>query len=356
MTRDVTTQWLFSPRTDIAVFLGSALFSAALALLGPADVPLWGYVLLVLCIDVAHVWSTLFRVYLDPEEVARRPLLYFATPVACWLIGVLIHSASSALFWRVLAYLAAWHFIRQQVGFMVLYGRRSGSASRLDGAAIYAATLGPLVWWHAHLPRSFWWFVPGDFVSGLPAWCGTAALALHFAVLAAWLVAWLRDRHVGKLLLLTATWLAWYGGIVLAQSDFAFTAMNVALHGIPYVALTYRYAKGRERDGGYGRLSALVRAGLPAFFAVLLTLAFLEEAAWDKLVWHDHPALFGSGGLTLPATVAALEVPLLALPQTTHYMLDAFIWRGRENPRLAARLGWVTAVAAGPEATSAAPR
>jgi hypothetical protein len=32
-------------------------------------------------------------------------------------------------------------------------------------------------------------------------------------------------------------------------------------------------------------------------------------------------------------------VPLLALPQATHYLLDAWIWRVKGNPELARRLG-----------------
>ena len=342
-------RWLFSPRADVAAFFGAAVASAVLAFGGvalgvDAETPLWAWVALVLCIDVAHVWSTLFRVYLDGEELRRRPLLYFATPVGCWLLGVLAYEAG--LFWRALAYLAAWHFIRQQVGWMALYGRRAGSPrwrQRLDAAAIYAVTLGPVVWWHANLPRAFWWFVEGDFVAGLPRWVGTAALVAHGAVTAAWLAAWAGERHVGKLLLLFATWLAWFGGIVLAQSDFVFTAMNVVLHGVPYVMLTWHYSRGRARDGeGYGRWAWLLRGGLPAFLGVLLLLAFTEELLWDRLVWHERGALFGAAGLELGAPLLAVVVPLLALPQLTHYVLDAFVWRGKENPRLAHRLGWIS--------------
>lgn len=323
--------------------MASALFVLLSSALGvPAETPLWAWVLFVLCIDVAHVWSTLYRVYLDGEELRRRPLLYFSAPVACWLLGVLAWEAG--VFWRVLAYLAAWHFIRQQVGWMKLYARRSGTPkwhARLDEAAIYAATLGPVVWWHANLPRSFWWFVDHDFVSGLPDEAGTVALAVHAAVIVGWFaVSAIKGMHPGKLLLLCGTWLAWFGGIVLARSDLAFTAMNVVLHGVPYVVLTYRYKQGRERDGGYGRMGPLVRGGLPVFLGVLLALAFAEELVWDKLVWHERASLFGSGGLDLAAPLLALVVPLLALPQTTHYLLDAFVWRGKENPRLAARLGW----------------
>ncbi len=323
--RALLSRWLFSPRTDVAVFFGVAAVSSV-SLLADGETPLWAWVALVLCIDVAHVWSTLFRVYFDRSELRRRPLLYFAAPVGCWLAGVLAYEAG--IFWRALAYLAAWHFIRQQVGWMTLYGRRAGSPAwrlKLDAAAIYAVTLGPVVWWHANLPRAFWWFVEGDFVSGLPRWCGTAALAAHAVVVTVWLGAWLRERHVGKLLLLAATWIAWFGGIVLARSDFAFTAMNVVLHGVPYFVLTYRYSRGWS---------------LKSFLGVLFALAFLEELLWDRLVWHERATLFGDGALELAAPVLALLVPLLALPQMTHYVLDAFVWRGRENPQVAERLGW----------------
>lgn len=343
-------RWLFSPRIDVGVFAGSAAASAALVLLAPAlgiagDTPLWAWVVLVLCIDVAHVWSTLFRVYLDGDELRRRPLLYAAAPLLAWAAGVSAYAAGSHVFWRVFAYVAAWHFVRQQVGWMVLYGRRAGSSDaevRLDQAAIYAATLGPVVWWHANLPRPFWWFVEGDFAGGLPAWAGTAALALHFLVLGAWLGvrAWKRSVHPGKLVLLAATWVAWFGGIVLARSDFAFTVMNVVLHGVPYFALLYRYARGRAAEGGYGTLGLVLRAGLPGFFALLIGLAFFEEFFWDRLVWHDHAALFGAAALDVPEGALVFLVPLLALPQATHYLLDGFIWKSRKDPALAVRLGW----------------
>lgn len=346
-------RWLFSPRVDVGVFAGSALASAALVLLAPAlgigaDTPLWAWAVLVLGIDVAHVWSTLFRVYLDGDELRRRPVLYAAAPLLAWAVGVSAYAVSSGLFWRLFAYVAAWHFVKQQVGWMVLYGRRARSSQaelRLDQAAIYAATLGPVVWWHANLPRPFWWFVEGDFIGGLPAWVGTAALVLHFGVLALWFAARVKARsvHTGKVLLLLATWVAWFGGIVLARSDFAFTVMNVVLHGVPYFALLYQYARGRHREGGYGKLGVFVRAGLPGFFSLLIALAFLEEFFWDRMVWHERGALFGGAVLDVPEGALALLVPLLALPQATHYLLDGFIWRSRDDAKLAARLGWVDA-------------
>jgi hypothetical protein len=152
---------------------------------------------------------------------------------------------------------------------------------------------------------------------------------------------------VGKVLLVFATWVTWFGGIVLAQDDFTFTVMNVVLHGVPYFALLFRYARGRHAEGGYGAFGPLVRAGLPAFLLFLAALAFGEELLWDRLVWHDRPLLFGEGGFALPPDLLALVVPLLALPQATHYLLDAFVWRPSRDPALLARLGWAAGRADG---------
>jgi hypothetical protein len=346
------SRWLFSPATDVSVFAGSALLSALVVVVGRSfglfgDTPLWAWLVFVLGIDVAHVWATLYRVYFDTDELSKRPLLYAGAPLLAFGLSVAAHAVSAAFFWRCLAYVAVFHFIRQQVGWMTLYGRRAKddeATLRFDRAAIWAATLGPVVWWHANLPRAFWWFKEHDFVSGLPPVVGDVALAVHAVVLVAWLFRLVLRRTgafpVGKTLLLLATWVTWFGGIVLAKDDFTFTVMNVTLHGVPYLALVWTYANGRQQEGGYGPLGLLIRVGLPGFFGALLLLAFVEEYLWDTLVWHERPQLFGDAGLDLGASLLTLIVPLLSLPQTTHYVLDGFVWRTRDDPALAPRLGW----------------
>ena len=59
-------------------------------------------------------------------------------------------------------------------------------------------------------------------------------------------------------------------------------------------------------------------------------LAFAEELLWDRGVWHERSWLFGTAWDIGQWKVAL--VPLLALPQLTHYILDGFIWRRRSNP------------------------
>ncbi len=346
--------WIWSRRADLTVFGGSALVALALVALGPrasddGALGLAGFVALVIGVDVAHVWSTLYRTYLDREELRRRPLLYVGVPSSLLIIGILLHLKSDLWFWRCLAYAAVFHFVRQQAGWVAIYRARAGERGRagrlIDDAAVYASTLFPLAWWHAHLPRGFEWFVEGDFLPlprlapALPLLGGIWALALlAYAVRAA------RQRpraSPGKHVVVAVTAVTWLVGIVLTDSDFQFTAANVIVHGAPYFALLWFYLRERVKEGAPGVLSAVARGGLPAFFGIAFVLAFLEELVWDRAVWHARPALFGAPGPRLSHRAMSLVVPLLALPQATHYALDAVLWRRKDTgPAQARALGF----------------
>jgi len=337
---------------DLAVFLGSAVFSFGALGIGAltgalqSETPGWAWVPAVILCDVAHVWSTAFRTYLDPGERRARPWVLALVPAIGLVASVALVAVGEAVFWRALAYLAIFHFVRQQYGWVSLYRARAGEKTRLgraiDTAAIYAATLWPLLHWHTHLPRRFSWFVPGDVVA-LPAFVMPVATVLYAGTLSAYAVRslsmWLRGTaNPGKDVVVVTTALAWYVGIVAFDSDYAFTVTNVFMHGIPYFALVFVHTRARvgapasAPTRGPSLAERLTRSVIP-YLGVLWLIAFAEELIWDRAIWHDRGWLFGDsweiGALKL------LVVPLLALPQLTHYVLDGFIWRRRSNPSVA---------------------
>src|SRR5690606_14657549 len=111
------------------------------------------------------------RTYLDPEARRHHAHLLRATPILVFLVGFMAHAIAPALFWTVLAYVAVFHFIKQQEGFVGLYLRAGGETEpdrSLAKLAVWVSTAGPVVYWHAQLPRRFAWFTDGDFVAGLP--------------------------------------------------------------------------------------------------------------------------------------------------------------------------------------------
>ena len=324
------TRWLFSAPLDLAVFGGTAVIALLLVLAGPAlgaaspaDNPEWTWIAGVLLVDVAHVWSTAFVVYLDPAEWRRRPALYAITPLATFAAGVALYARGEAVFWRALAYLAVFHFIRQQYGWVMMYRARN-----------------------AERDRAFWWMKQGDFLAGLPAMTATIAGWIYLALLAIYaaraVAAAIARRPIawGKHVVVAATAACWYVGIVACNADYAFTVTNVFIHGVPYLVLVYLYARAasgepESRDGVSARLLDPRRGrtrAIVVFCASLWAIAYLEELIWDRTIWHDRAWLFGDGGNI--GRAAMLVVPLLAVPQLTHYVLDGFLWRRRSNPRL----------------------
>jgi hypothetical protein len=338
--------WIHSARLDLGFILGPALFVTALVWLLQDrisqihNVPPGLWLLLIVGIDVAHVWSTAFRTYFDRAELRARQALYVLAPLAGFVGGVLLYRIDGMLFWRVLAYLAVFHFVRQQYGFVMLYRRAESAdplwAKRLDQSLIYGATLYPLVAWHCQ-PRQFDWFVAGDFFSfDAPAFSAAAGW-IYLALIALYLVkegvfgirrGWL---NLPKNLMMLGTALSWQVGIVVFDNDLAFTATNVIAHGIPYLALIWVYGRNQQRSDHKQSFGFLFRKRFVlVFLGVLFLAAYFEEWLWDGLVWRDHPTLFPplvpQFGTDDHAILSWL-VPLLALPQITHYLLDAYIWR-----------------------------
>lgn len=346
--------WVHSAAIDGAFLLapGPLAALAALWLLGSGrgslGVAPWMWFALVVAIDVAHVYATLFRTYLDADERRRLSGWLVGAPLGTWVLGVLLYAWQPGAFWHALAYAAVFHFVRQQYGFLMLYARNERGlpawCRQLDQASVYGATILPLLYWHTHLPRSFSWLIDGDFLA-LPAALWRFGAPVYGALVAAYVAkeAWLRLRrhrfNVPRNALLVGTLFSWYVGIVLARGDLGFTLVNVIAHGVPYVALSCIY--GRRREAQQPPARRLLPGGLftprrlVLVLAFLVGLAFLEEGLWDGLVWREHLAWFPGFG-ALPqindrATLAVL-VPLLAVPQMTHYLLDGVIWRLRAHP------------------------
>ncbi len=366
--------WLSRPAFDLPLVLLPGLLCALAAPLLPTGLgvsPL-GFFLIVVLLDVGHVWSTLARLWTDRSPGARLRAWGLPLAVAAGLLALALGAVAveqPGLYWRVLAYLAVFHFIRQQVGVAMLYrqaeGRPAGPDAAAERRAHWALAGFPVLWWHAHLPRPFSWFAADDFVPGLPVVALLPAGLLALAAVADHLrrrvaegrPAWGRD------LWLLNTGAVWGLGIIAAEGDLAFTLPNVVHHAVPYFALV---ALVEHRRAALGLPGALPRgltagAGVLGLLLVPLGLAVAEEALWDRLVWGEQGALFGEAD-PWPALLSALglgggpaEAPegegapsdaalavataLLSVPQVSHYLLDGLLWRSGKDPSLRRLLG-----------------
>lgn len=347
--------WLFSKTIDLLV-LYLPVWCCWLVLgnlpdtILQADIPLWVWVVFVLGIDVAHVWSTLFRTYLDREEFqAHRRLLVWA-PLVSFLAVAGLAWYSTLWFWRVLAYIALFHFIKQQYGFLALYKTKAGDWGTQkwlsDKGILYLATLYPVLYWHLNEQVVFNWFVDDDFI-GLRQWLpGTAEQwagwfqaghILYWSLLGAWLLEerWrARQWQWGKVLWVGTTALNWYGGIVYFNSDLVFTISNVVAHGVPYLALLIYYQHHKQQLRTQQAPPRWHWASV--IVPTVLLLALLEEYCWDRWLYNERAEFFGVLGTYSTAWLEqpfyqALAIGFLTIPQLTHYIIDGFIWRSNDD-------------------------
>lgn len=304
--------------------------------------------ILVLGIDVLHVYGTLFRTYMNPQEFkAHQPMLLWV-PVCVWCGGVLLCAHSIKLFWCVAAYMAVFHFIRQQYGFVRLYARKESQTAffrYLETMLIYLSMLYPMVYWHAHLPRDMHWLIEGDFIEGMPAFVPTVlgivygGAGLLYAISVGMQVRGGKPLNIPKVLIVVGTALSWGLGIVYFNGDMAFTVTNVISHGVPYVALIWVYGSQQIKRTSLHQTSGIMNVffrvdSFPLYLLFLFVCGYVEEGLWDGLVWRDHPNFF-VGFAHLPQVLSTSHltwlVPLLSLPQLTHYVLDGFIWRIKQK-------------------------
>jgi hypothetical protein len=339
--------WIRSPLYDSVWILGPGLAPVLLIILFPsffrsqsAELSTISWVILVLLIDVAHVYSTVYRTYLNKTSRNQFRTLFNVTPLICWITGILIYSVNDLLFWRCLAYLAVFHFVRQQYGFMRIYSRQQYLPQwirKTHSVTIYSVTVLPVLIWHSEGQKNFNWFIKNDFIYFNSPFLATAFTILFFSCILVYfltealLFLKFRQINIPRLLFVTGTALSWYIGIVVYDGDLSFTLLNVVAHGIPYMALIWTTEQKQAITRKNGVFLIFFRSyGIIFFLGLLFTLAFIEEGLWDALIWREQSSVFQSFYFLPPVSqnkVLCFLIPLLTLPQTVHYILDGFIWK-----------------------------
>ena len=308
-------------------------------------IPLTAWVILILGIDVSHVYSTLFRTYFDKQSWKQNSNTLILIPFVGLVLGILVYSMGAIYFWRLLAYLAVFHFIRQQYGFVRLYSKSltlPSWSAQIDKISVYGFTIIPILIWHFTGMKNFNWFIDGDFFYFENTYLKNGAQYLFFILLIIYIGKEIyslfhhESFSLPKFLFMMGTALSWYIGIVLYNGDLIFTLLNVVSHGIPYIALVWYFGyKNYKSSDENPLLSKLFKFKYLILFAsCLLVFAYFEEGIWDSLVWNEHKTIFKMFSYFKPISEDYLVfiIPFLTLPQWTHYVLDGFIWKiGNDN-------------------------
>lgn len=334
--------WIDKPKTDGFFILAPSFVVIAVVLLFHDALKVietkhsfYAWLFLIVFIDVAHVYATLFKTYFVREEFKKRSKLLIALPLICFVVGIILFSFGSIVFWSVLAYIAVFHFIRQQYGFMRLYSRKEVKTNwsvAIDNLIIYTATMYPMLYWFFSSPRAFNWFTEKDFIRfenqlvlGILGWI-YGLIVVFYIFRTVYKSTKEKYFNIPKNAIIIGTFLSWYFGIVYFNNDLVFTLLNVVSHGIPYIALIYLNEIDKKSEVDLGVLNYVKGVkGFFIFIAFLLAIAFFEEYVWEVFVWNEqfswNNSDFSNWQLFL--------VPLLTVPQFTHYLLDGFIWKSK---------------------------
>lgn len=376
--------WLFSRNIDLFGLYIPVWLTWLLAFILPTtyldqSLPIWMWLAFVLLFDVAHVWSTIFKTYLDPEARKNHSFNLTFVPIGVFVACFMVLSFGEMIFWRCMAYLALYHFIKQQYGFLMLYKWKSREKNNFkwDKFIIYWATIYPVIYWHLSGDRAFNWFVDQDFLvqkdliaNGL----FSIGHCIYWLVIGIWFYLQRESINVPKIMWVITTALNWYIGIVYFNSDIVFTVTNVVAHGLPYMVLISFYKsrkqilldvdevksqkskvesdKLEETDISFkechpelvegsllsyrGRRSWIIALTIVVFVSTIFALT--EEYFWDTLVNHSKAEAFSwlpYHQFTFDDELISLFIALLSVPQLTHYILDGVIWKNNDkNPYL----------------------
>lgn len=293
----------------------------------------FNWLILIVFIDVAHVYSTLYKTYFNPNERKEKKSILVGLPILSLFFGIILYVIGEHFFWSILAYIAVYHFIRQQYGFMRLYAKtEKHKNSFLDNLSIYNATLFPMLYWFLSPNRNYVWFIENEFLSINSPELVQLLRVIYFSIIGIYILHIIikgikyKTINIQKLILIAGTYTTWYFGIVHFNNDLIFTLLNVVSHGVPYVALIYFNQNNEKHIKFLPKLST--SRGLLVFIVVILIFAFSEEFLWEYTVWNEHLQFhkfinpFKSWHWFL--------IPLLTVPQLTHYILDGIIWK-RKN-------------------------
>jgi hypothetical protein len=347
-----TQPWIAEKKFDLIFFILPSFISVAMAFFIALYFPqtnkvsLGSWIGLILVIDVGHVYSSLYKTYFHPVAAKKMHTLLFLIPILSFIVSVGLYFLSDIYFWRAIAYLAVFHFIRQQYGFFKIYSREEKNKKNfewLEKNIIYIVTLYPIIYWHTHLPRKFNWFIENDFFSNVPLLINHIAFGVYIVGIVMYVLKEIliyqhnSDFNLPKNLFFLGTTASWYVGIILFNNDLIFTLTNVVSHGVPYFAMIWW--SGATELASDARLQKtrmrfiFLKRYFFIFFGILFLLSFIEEGLWDGFVWREHLNFFTPFSKLpehLSDTTFIFLIPLLALPQLTHYILDGFIWKKKD--------------------------
>lgn len=325
----VRNGWIFSKKEDILFFVFPLLVGAVLvgsdryfnlksSHLGGFNTYVIIFSLLAF-FDASHVFSTIFKSYLDTNERRHRKILLFLVPLLIYLLLILIYNIWGLKIVLILfGYYNVYHIVRQQYGWVSISARKANENNKLDyyfdKITIYTFMVLPVVWAHFSFPAT-------DKQISIPK--SKTAASICIALLMLTFVLYFARQifklftgkaiNFSKMLQMTTSFISW-GAVIVFQSPLLLV-ITVLLHGIPYLGIVYKQSGMNKR---IERGPFFLKMGYPLWF--FLIVVFTLGLLYTKM--NNVVKISFSLGLFKEYLICALLVfPIM------HFTIDGVIWR-----------------------------
>ena len=326
--------WVFSKNWDLAVFLlpliiGFLFYFSDVAI---SRTPSKIFILAILfhyLADAGHVLVTGVPVLGDATIRKKLGMKVWLIPILVVFISVSLFMWNPFIFIRVLAFLAAFHIVMQQFGFLRIsqgkfkVGERISETKKsglFETGLFFNLFFFPLYFWlSGNSNIELAWFVHKDL--GAPITWAYFGFVHHLHLfLVVFYFGWqliplLKKSKVnwGKFLLTSTSWIWFYSGLVLAKNPSLFWATLFLTHGFGYILFVKVYWQ-QAASRNYQPPSWWKKNNILTTIGYLVAVTILG-ATWAK-----------SSELT---SFYRILIPLSWAPLITHYVLDGLIWKSR---------------------------
>jgi hypothetical protein len=359
-----STKWITSRNFDLLWYIGACLTGYVMIYLNLAlGIPvlflLWFW---IISVDGPHVFGTISRTYLDPEEWKTRrklflgSLLWFLPGPLMLLTGVALDSPLPYFIFLAFAQLwAYWHVVRQHYGFLTLYQKKNGEASGkgnpTDYWMFYILMIAPFISFALRNPQARELLGLPTIISSVEQYLIYFLHALIAIAICVYVIKEMRSVQQGlpwnvpkNLFLLACMPLHLFLFLhpyVSTHVDVRMVAVFVTFyHNIQYHGIVWFYNRNRygKYDSRHGLAAKVSRSFLTYYAAGILFTLVYRYSNWSlmglQVPFAPGPNSISTTTLGSHFTIADLAYVFWWGFAFNHYYLDQKIWKLSKDRRL----------------------
>ena len=342
------TGFILGRRDDLIWFLLMPFFAVAVALACQHWLSAIAMVSVGLCITIPHHFVTWLRAYGTKEDWQRWKLRLIVGPV---VLFALVLAGLTWAPWTLFLVLILWdhqHTIMQQYGLARIYDFKAKSGGlrtpRFDLSLFWILFVNLFV--TAPLFTRFWvrelyrWNLPVSVATveiiQTVSWCLTGLFLCFY------LIHIIRSLRSGdsvnpiKFVFIGSSFFLWYFTSWHTDSILMYGIAHRLMHGLQYIVIVYWYLRRKQQSRDpvdRDRVAGLVQPGkVLRFVAACLVYAVLYQLiVGQPLERFGFGVVNFAGQFSYDETFAVYAEAIISFAGVTHYYLDSFIWKVRDE-------------------------